>query len=63
MKTEIKMNDGRTTYTVKESVDDIQDYVLLSGNLDHKFAKLTDIFDRKILINIDNVLAISEADY
>jgi hypothetical protein len=52
-RTQVKMNDGRTIYDVKESVDDIRDYIDDASNLETEFIL-------KILINLSNIIAVTE---
>lgn len=60
-RTQVKMNDGRTIYDVKESVDDIRDYIDDASNLETDFILLTELdTKKKILINLNNVIAVTE---
>lgn len=60
-KTQVKMNDGRTIYDVKESVDDIRDYIDDASNLETEFILLTELdTKKKILINLNNVISVTE---
>ncbi|MDF7668546.1 hypothetical protein [Lactobacillus sp. ESL0703] len=56
----VRLNDGRTSYQVKETMDEFRKEVYECD--ENTFILLTDVSLGKILINISNIISVTNYD-
>lgn len=59
----VRLNDGRTSYQVKETMDEISDELYdINYPYDPGFIKLTDHAVGSVLINVSNIVSVTNYD-